>query len=83
MIRKILISNNKTNQDLLVAGYGQLDFNNKSKGYVLFWSLKNPTHPHKYFEMKSSVVSLDFCLDRPNLLAVGMYDKYLNKQINK
>jgi hypothetical protein len=43
-------------------------------GLVLFWSLKNPHWPQKIFRTRHGVASMDFCADRPNLLAVGLYD---------
>jgi WD40 repeat protein len=65
---------NKQNMDLLVAGYGRSEFGNTKEGVILFWSLKNPTHPTKRINTKHSVTSLDFCTENPHLLAVGLYD---------
>jgi WD40 repeat protein len=65
---------NKQNLDLLVAGYGRSEFGNSDRGHILFWSLKNPTHPTKRINTKHSVTSIDFCTEHPHLLAVGLYD---------
>lgn len=69
------LSWNKQNKDMLAAGYGSVDFGKTNTGgLILFWSLKNPTHPQKIIHTKHSVTALDFCDEHPHLLAVGMYD---------
>eukprot|EP00472_Partenskyella_glossopodia_P011211 CAMPEP_0197518930 /NCGR_PEP_ID=MMETSP1318-20131121/4188_1 /TAXON_ID=552666 /ORGANISM="Partenskyella glossopodia, Strain RCC365" /LENGTH=870 /DNA_ID=CAMNT_0043069635 /DNA_START=47 /DNA_END=2659 /DNA_ORIENTATION=- len=65
---------NPKNPDLLAVGYGSFDFDTKDKGYILFWSIKNPHYPCKKIEIATGVTSLDFSQESPNLLAVGLYN---------
>lgn len=65
---------NRRNEDLLAAGYGEVEKGVEGKGLILFWSVKNPKYPLKKITTKYSVMSLDFCTESPHLLAVGLYD---------
>lgn len=65
---------NTQNQDLLAAGYGGFQFGGDRPGLILFWSLKNPHYPVKFFRTKHSVTSVDFSSEHPHLLSVGMYN---------
>lgn len=69
---------NKQNKDLLAVGYGGFKFGNNETGRVMFWSLKNPTHPQKVITTKFGVTSLDFSSEHPHLLALGLYDGSVN-----
>jgi hypothetical protein len=42
-------------------------------GLVLFWSLRNPDYPEKFFHTPYPVTALDFSSVSPAILAVGMY----------
>lgn len=65
---------NKTNPDLLAVAYGEYDMNkteNKNRGIIAFWTLKNPNFPEKIIYTEYSVTSLKFSTKTPNYLAVG------------
>lgn len=46
----------------------------QSKGLILLFSLKNPSHPECVYTTESGVMSLDFHADYPYLIAAGFYD---------
>ncbi|KAF4705781.1 WD repeat domain 78 [Perkinsus olseni] len=64
----------QVNQDLLCASYGDSDaaWRTSGSGLVLFWSLKNPSHPERALETNAGVSSLAFSDIYPNLIAVGL-----------
>ncbi|KFQ94012.1 WD repeat-containing protein 78, partial [Nipponia nippon] len=64
----------KVNPDLLAVGYGAFDFKEQKKGLACCWSLKNPMWPERIFRCEHGVTALDFSMESPNLLAVGMYN---------
>ena len=71
------ITFNSDNHDLLAVSYGAFEFGNQphSGGVVLFWSLKNPEYPERYYTIpESGATSLDFSTLNPNYLAVGFYN---------
>lgn len=45
-----------------------------SSGMACCWSIKNPEYPERVFKTSSGITALDFSLQNPNLLAVGMYN---------
>jgi len=45
---------NHINQDLLAISYGEYDLNANSEGYVMFWTLKNPSYPERIIKYPSS-----------------------------
>lgn len=65
---------NKKNPDILAVGYGSLEFGRHDSGLVCCWSIKNPEFPERIYETASSVTAVDFSLDRPSLLGVGLHD---------
>ena len=65
---------NKHNTDLLAATYGSYHFGHDSGGLICFWSLKNPSFPHRTIRTISSVLCVDWSDEHPSLCAVGMYD---------
>ena len=67
---------NKGNPDVLAVGYGSfhLSASEKEGGYVMFWSIRNPSHPEKIIKTVSGVTAIDFSTAHPNMLAVGLYD---------
>ncbi|NXY26918.1 WDR78 protein, partial [Atrichornis clamosus] len=65
---------NKVNPDLLAVGYREFVSKDEKKGLACCWSLKNPMWPERIFRCEHGVTALDFSLERPNLLAVGMAD---------
>lgn len=60
--------------DLFVVGHGSYDFLKQNKGMVLFYTLKNPSHPEYVLPTESGVMCLDIHPDHPYLVAVGFYD---------
>jgi WD40 repeat protein len=67
---------NRGNPDILAVGYGSfhLSESEASGGYVMFWSIRNPSYPEKIIKTPSGVTAIDFSAAHPNMLAVGMYD---------
>ncbi|KAL5250861.1 hypothetical protein ACHWQZ_G016563 [Mnemiopsis leidyi] len=65
---------NKKNHDILAVGYGEYGFTNQKSGMACCWSIKNPEYPERVFKTSSGITALDFSLQNPNLLAVGMYN---------
>lgn len=45
---------NYVNQDLLAISYGEFDLNTDKEGYVMFWTLKNPSFPERIIKYPSS-----------------------------
>ena len=67
---------NKVNKDILAVGYGSfhLTASEKEGGVIMFWSMRNPSHPEKVIKTVSGVTAIDFSSAHPNMLAVGMYN---------
>ena len=65
---------NPANPDLLAVSYGEFDFSGQRDGLILFWTLKNPSHPDKVISTACGVTCIAFSAHHPNLLAAGMYD---------
>ena len=66
---------NKDDQDLVAAAYGEFDFSVEQKdGAIALWSLKNPTHPERVYNLSCGVTAIDWSGYHPFLLAVGRYD---------
>ncbi|NXU99115.1 WDR78 protein, partial [Cettia cetti] len=63
---------NKVNPDLLAVGYREFVSQDQKKGLACCWSLKNPMWPERVFRCGDGVTAVDFSLESPNLLAVGM-----------
>lgn len=62
------------NNDILGVGYGKFYYNDKKKGYLCCWNVKNPSQPEREFKFDEPVTSLAFSQFEPNLVAVGLYD---------
>ncbi|XP_022059983.1 dynein axonemal intermediate chain 4 isoform X2 [Acanthochromis polyacanthus] len=65
---------NEKNPDLLAVGYGQFNSGDQEPGLVCCWSIKNPTWPERFIRCDSAVTCLDFSVNSPGQLAVGMHD---------
>lgn len=65
---------NPVNKDLLAVTYGEFDLNVNRNGYIMFWTLKNPSYPEKIIEYPSRITSCKFSEINPSLIAVGTYD---------
>lgn len=65
---------NKHNPDILAVGYGSLEFGGAGTGLVCCWSIKNPEYPERLYHTTAPVTALDFALERPSFLAVGLQD---------
>ncbi|NXC60424.1 WDR78 protein, partial [Aleadryas rufinucha] len=63
---------NKINPDLLAVGYREFVSQDHKEGLACCWSLKNPMWPERIFRCEHGVTAVDFSLESPNLLAVGM-----------
>ncbi len=50
------------------------DFFGRDPGYILLYSLKNPSFPETKLETDSACMCLDFHSEYPNLLAAGFSD---------
>lgn len=63
--------------DILAVAYGifHIDiYNDKHKGYVAIWNIKNPINPERKIEYNTPVVCVEFSKFTPQLLAIGLYD---------
>lgn len=72
---------NPVNKDLLAVTYELVekdtdsnDRNGVHKGYLLFWTLKNPAFPEKIFTSDSRLTCCKFSIENPNLIACGTLD---------
>jgi len=66
---------NQKNEDMLAAGYGNIDFVGKKEGAICIWMLKNPSFPERYIPIENKGVSaIDFSRFNPSLLSVGYND---------
>jgi WD40 repeat protein len=65
---------NPINKDLLAVSYGDLDIDSTKLGYLMFWTLKNPSFPERIITSNSRITTCKFSNDNPNLIAVGTYD---------
>lgn len=61
-------------KDLFAVGYGSYDFLKETSGLICCYTIKNPTWPEYSFTTESGVMCLDFHIQNPALLAVGLYD---------
>ncbi|KAL2726546.1 hypothetical protein V1478_006824 [Vespula squamosa] len=61
--------------DLFAVAYGTLTFNSSIKnGSVCLFSLKNPSYPEWICPTESPVMCLDFSIQHPHLLVIGVKD---------
>ncbi|XP_015178920.1 PREDICTED: dynein intermediate chain 2, ciliary isoform X1 [Polistes dominula] len=61
--------------DLFAVAYGTLTFSSPIKnGSVCLFSLKNPSYPEWICPIESPVMCLDFSIQHPHLLVIGMKD---------
>lgn len=65
---------NPVNKDLLAVSYGDLDIDSTREGYLMFWTLKNPSYPEKIITCPTRITTCKFSNDNPNLIACGTYD---------
>jgi WD40 repeat protein len=65
---------NKAKPEILVVGYGQLDFAEQADGMVAVWSVKTPHHPKSHFRTSFGVTAIDFSELNPSLFGVGFYN---------
>ncbi|XP_069820976.1 dynein axonemal intermediate chain 1 isoform X2 [Dendropsophus ebraccatus] len=61
-------------KDLFAVGHGSYDFMKQTRGLLLLYTLKNPSHPEYIFSTESGIMCLDVHRDHPYLVAVGFYD---------
>lgn len=72
---------------MLAVTYGEYDLSSNKDGYVMFWTLKNPSFPERIIKYPSSInliyfkinlflgiTSCKFSESNPNLLATGTID---------
>lgn len=64
---------NPKNKNLLAVGYGKFYYQDKVKGLVLVWNIKNPVQPERQFNFEHPVTILSFSKQNPNVLAVAFY----------
>ncbi|TSK72118.1 Dynein intermediate chain 2, ciliary [Bagarius yarrelli] len=65
---------NRKYTDLFAVGHGSYEFTKQGQGLLLFYSLKNSTHPEYIFHTESGVMNLDIHKEVSYLVAVGFYD---------
>ena len=54
---------NTVNKDLLAVSYGEYDLNSNREGYVMFWTLKNPSFPERIIKYPSSMIDLNLAIE--------------------
>lgn len=64
---------NPKNKNLLAVGYGKFYYEDKAKGLVLIWNIKNPVQPERQYKFERPVTTLSFSMQNPNVLAIGFY----------
>lgn len=62
------------NDDLMVVAFGSYEFGKQSKGYLIFYSLKNPSYPESVVPCDCAIMSLDVNPKKGYLIACGLYD---------
>lgn len=65
------------NGDILAVAYGVYNFrddNANADGCVCIWSIKNPVNPERYYKYQLPVMTVEFSLHNPQLLAIGLSD---------
>merc|ERR1712168_1692442 len=60
--------------DLMVISCGSYDYGKACKGYLLYYSLKNPSYPEAIYQSDSGIMCLDVNPTKPYLTACGLYD---------
>lgn len=65
---------NFSNQEMLVAAYGETKFGSSGPGRIALWTLKNTAYPEKIVKTKSSCTCIQFSPSLPYLLAAGFFD---------
>nr|XP_002129294.1 dynein intermediate chain 2, ciliary [Ciona intestinalis] len=60
--------------DMFVVGHGSYDFTKQGRGMLLFYTLKNPSHPEYIYSTESGVMCLDIHPIYQYLVCVGFYD---------
>jgi len=61
-------------KDLFAVSCGSYDFMKQSNGLIIFWTMKNPSFPERYFEADSGVMCLDTHPQYNHFVTCGMYD---------
>ncbi|XP_071844613.1 dynein intermediate chain 2, ciliary-like isoform X1 [Apostichopus japonicus] len=61
-------------RDLFAVTHGSYDFMKQTRGMILFYTMKNPSHPEYIYPTESGVMCVDVHPEHPYLVAVGFYD---------
>uniref|UniRef100_A0A8C4R3R3 Dynein intermediate chain 1, axonemal n=1 Tax=Eptatretus burgeri TaxID=7764 RepID=A0A8C4R3R3_EPTBU len=61
-------------EDLIAAGYGSFDMNQKPEGMLVLYSFKNPSFPEETFSTESGVLCMDFHPTFCHMAVLGCYD---------
>lgn len=63
------------NASILAVAYGaKTGEKDKANGLLLIWCAKNPSQPAREYTFDSPLSDIDWSRERPNLLAIGLYD---------
>jgi dynein intermediate chain 1 len=62
------------NDDLMVVSFGSYDFSKQGKGYLIFYSLKNPSYPECVIPCDEGIMSLAVNPNKGFLIACGLYN---------
>jgi len=62
------------NDDLIVVSYGSFDFYKQGKGFLIYYSLKNPSFPEFVVPSPYGIMCLAVHEDKGFLTACGLYD---------
>jgi len=60
--------------DVFVVGYGSFDYAKQGKGYLVYFSMKNPSYPEGTVPSPSGIMCLSVNPKKGNLVACGLYD---------
>jgi len=60
--------------DLIVVSYGSFDFNKQGRGYLIYYSLKNPSYPEAVIPSPFGIMALSVHKEKGYLTACGLYD---------
>jgi len=60
--------------DLMVISCGSYDYGKAVKGYLLYYSLKNPSYPETIYQSDVGIMCLDVNPTKSYLTACGLYD---------
>lgn len=68
------ITHHPSNENIIAASYGSINFGDHREGLVCIWNAKNNRSPERMYKLRAPGTSLAFSELTPFVLAVGMLD---------